>query len=122
DAAFWQSTRNEAVFNARLAEELGIRPGDSIELNVQKASDIPRETLLGRRDTSAVLEKIQVTVREILPDKGMAVFSLNPSPEAPKNAFVPLKFLQSALNQPGRANAFLIESAPEEGKTPNLDR
>lgn len=118
---FWQSSRNEAVINTRLADELDVRPGDTMELNVQKASAIPRETLLGRRDTSAVLEKLQVTVREVLPNAGMAVFSLSPSPETPKNLFLPLKFLQSALNQPGRANAFLLHSSTQPESPPNLD-
>src|SRR5262249_32840082 len=35
-------------------------------------------------------------------------FTLDPSPEPPRNAFVSLSLLQELLDQPGRANALLV--------------
>src|SRR5438874_9480281 len=45
----WESTKDEVVLNAALAEHLGVAAGDAVTLHLQKMSAIPRETLLGRR-------------------------------------------------------------------------
>jgi hypothetical protein len=100
---------NVVLLNATLARELGVKSGDEVELHVQKASAVPRESLLGRRDASEVIDKIDLTVGGILPDDSPGGrFSLNPSPEAPRNAFIPLPLLQSRLKQPGGINALLV--------------
>jgi ABC-type lipoprotein release transport system permease subunit len=104
----WRSGGNEVVLNRALADELHARAGDTITLHLQKVSAIPRETLLGRRDTADVLDRLDVRVAEVLPDEGMANFTLNPTPATPRNAFVPLRALQAALNQKGRVNGILV--------------
>src|SRR3954452_12004899 len=92
---FWDSADAGAVLNAALADELGVKAGDPLLLYVQKASAVPRETLLGRRESGDVLDAVRVTVRAVLPDEGLALFSLTPTPAAPRNAFVPLGLLQA---------------------------
>ncbi|MBM4070929.1 MAG: ABC transporter permease [Planctomycetes bacterium] len=113
----WDEAKADVVLNATLAAALGARVGDSIKLNVQKPDGIPRESLLGKRKAEDVLEALTVTVRAIRPDDGMARFSLKPSPEPVRNAFVPLGFLQEKLEQPGRANAILAGGAGDTLQT-----
>jgi ABC-type lipoprotein release transport system permease subunit len=107
DKKFWQSDRDEVVINAALGEALSARVGDTITLSVQKADHIPRESLLGKRKVEDVVMALPVKVRKILPDEVMARFTLKPSPEPARNAFLPLRMLQERLQQPGRANAVL---------------
>jgi ABC-type antimicrobial peptide transport system permease subunit len=99
----------QAVLNDVLANELAVRPGDRVWLYVRKASAVPRETLLGRRDAANILTGILLTVGPILPaDSPASRFSLNPSPGAPRNAFVSLGTLAGRTDTPpGRVNALL---------------
>jgi hypothetical protein len=106
DAAFWQSSEAAVVLNHTLAEALGVQPGAKISFNVQKNDAIPRETLLGKRDD--VVQSLNVTVKAILPDEGMGRFTLRPSPEPVRNAFIPIKYLQQELQLGGKANAVLV--------------
>jgi hypothetical protein len=94
DEAFWKSDQAEVVLNATLARALGAREGDRITLNVQKAESIPREFILGKRKADDVLQELTVKVRLVLADEGLARFTLKPTPEPVRNAFVPLRFLQ----------------------------
>lgn len=109
--AFWQAATPEqggVVLSEPLARELQVSVGDTVSLHLQKASAVPRETLLGRRDTEAVLSRLSLVVRAVLgTDEPGAGFSLTPSVAVPRNAFVPLPLLQAHLEQPGRANALL---------------
>jgi ABC-type lipoprotein release transport system permease subunit len=107
DATFWASRDSEVVLNQTLAKALGAKVGDIIALNLQKADIAPRETILGNRKADEVSEAIRVKVRAILPDEGMARFSLKPTPEPVRNAFVPIKLLQKKLDLAGRANVIL---------------
>ncbi len=114
DAAFWSSTKEEVVLNSALARDLGVAAGDTITFSLQKVSLIPRETLLGNRNSDDVIDELRLTVKLVLADEGMARFNLNPSTASPRNAFVPLKLLQERLKQEGRANALLVAGAPAD--------
>src|SRR5947209_12924559 len=85
DDSFWESAEKSVVLNATLAEALGVHPGDTIILHLQKASDVPRESLLGRRESGEVFDELSLTVRDVLSDAdaGNGV-NLNPSPEPPR--------------------------------------
>jgi ABC-type lipoprotein release transport system permease subunit len=106
----WQTAKAEVALNAALARALDAKEGDTITLDVQKADNIPRESLLGHKDA---VQPLQVTVREILPDEGMGRFTLKPSPEPARNAFLPLAYLQKELKVPGRVNALLAGGVKE---------
>lgn len=107
----WGSANANVVLNTTLASALQVKVGDTINLNVQKPDGIPRETLLGKRKADDVLQALTVIVREIRPDQGLAHFTLKPSPEPVRNAFVPLAFLQEKLGLAGRANAILASAS-----------
>ena len=65
----------------------------------------------GRRGAADVVDEIKLKVREVLPEDSFGGrFNLNPSPAAPRNAFVPLRFLQKQLDLVGKANALLVGS------------
>ena len=104
----WQMADPEVALNAALARALKAKVGDTITLDVQKADTMPREILLGKRKTEDSVKLLKVKVQQILPDEGMARFTLKPSPEAARNAFLPLNFLQKELGLPGRVNALLV--------------
>ncbi len=105
---FWQSAGQEVVLNRALADELGAAPGKTVTLYLQTVSAVPRESLLGKREASDVIQPLDLKVRAVLPDQGLGRFNLIPSPEPARNAFVPLGTLQAALGQKGRVNALLV--------------
>jgi putative ABC transport system permease protein len=108
---FWASTDAEAVLNRTLADALAVKVGDTIKLNVQRADQAPAESLLGQRQADRVIAPLLVTVRRILPDEGMARFSLSPTPTPVRNAFVPIRFLQRRLDLARRVNAVFVAGA-----------
>ena len=108
---FWASTDAEVVLNRTLADALGVKVGEQVKLNVQRADQAPAESLLGQRQAERVIAPLLVKVRLILPDEGMARFSLSPTPTPVRNAFVPIRFLQRRLDLAGRANAVFIAKA-----------
>jgi putative ABC transport system permease protein len=118
---FWggappERTSDGVMLNAALAKDLGAGVGDTVVLQVQKASGVPRETLLGRRDEQSVLARLKFPVRAVIADDTSgAQFSLNPSPAPPRNAFVPLSLLQDRLDQKGRINVVLVSGATPDG-------
>ncbi|HJT76904.1 MAG TPA: hypothetical protein VJ739_06840, partial [Gemmataceae bacterium] len=110
-AEFWQSDEDGVVLNAALAGDLGVKKGDSVILHLPKASLVPRESLLGRRNAGDVLDDWKVTVRKVLGSEALSRFTLTPTPAAPRNAFVPLHALQTRVDQKGRANGLLVAGA-----------
>jgi putative ABC transport system permease protein len=112
-AELWRSDTGEAVVNAALAKALNLKPGDTISFSVQRSDSVPRETLLGKRRRDDVVQSLDVKVRSVANDAGMARFTLRPTPEPALNAFVPLAFLQEQLGLDGKINAVLL-GAPRE--------
>jgi ABC-type lipoprotein release transport system permease subunit len=114
---FWQSTAEEGVLNATLAGDLGVGPGDTITLNLQKVSAIPRESLLGRRKVGDVVDEVEVRVKAVLPAESLGTrFSLSPSLSTPRNVFLPLRLLQSRLGQEGRVNGLLAAAKQQASR------
>jgi ABC-type antimicrobial peptide transport system permease subunit len=107
EAAARKAGGDVIVLNGPLATELGVEPNDTVTLQLQKASAVPRESLLGRRDD--VVESLTLRVAQVLADSDPAnQFNLHPSPAAPRDAFVPLPLLQNRLNQAGHINGILV--------------
>lgn len=105
-------TGRVVALNATLAEDLQAKIGDDVLLNLANPSAVSVETLLGRRDESALA--LRVTVTAIIPDATGGGFSLSPSQVATRNAFVPLQTLQRAIKQESRANAVLFTRAKSQ--------
>ena len=105
------SGRSVVWLNESLASQLGARPGDDVLLRIQKPSSVSTETLLGRRDDTSLTKRL--TVQAIVTTGQGGDFALRPSQAPPANAWVPLETLQRALDQPGQANAMLIETTTQ---------
>ena len=59
EAGFWDSTDPVVVLSANLGRDLQVQAGDTIALHFPKAGQMPRETLLGRRDASDVVDELR---------------------------------------------------------------
>jgi ABC-type antimicrobial peptide transport system permease subunit len=107
DERFGVPVKDGVVLGSALAGELKVKAGDAVTFRVQKAADVPRESLLGKRDDA--FTALSFRVADVLDEDAFGSrFALQPTPEAPRNAFVPLAELQEALAQPGRANALFV--------------
>jgi ABC-type antimicrobial peptide transport system permease subunit len=96
----------EALVSQSLASELGGGPGESLLLRLEKPSDIPVESLHGRKEDPG--KTIRLKVARVLAGESLGEFSLQPQQDAVKAIFVSLSFLQRELEQPGRVNTILV--------------
>ncbi|MCP4660894.1 MAG: ABC transporter permease, partial [bacterium] len=114
-----------AVINEGLRRELGAELGDAILVSLKRWSEVPRASLLGRKDTGSVVETLRLTVRGVVPDRGLGRFRLKAHQSLPYNVFVPLEALQKALRQEGTVNSILVAgttSQDPEATARALDR
>ncbi|HYV82159.1 MAG TPA: ABC transporter permease, partial [Pyrinomonadaceae bacterium] len=118
DERFWKfngidgvktpENRNGLVSKS-LASELGSGPGESILLRIEKPSDIPLESLHGRKEDPG--KTIRLSVSGVLGGESLGEFSLQPQHGAVRAVFVSLEFLQRELEQDvgaGRINTILV--------------
>ncbi len=113
---------NIAWLNSTVARELKVTKGDRIVLHLQKPSDVPRESLLGRRNGEELVNDVTLDVVDVLsPNDPADPFSLQPSLDAPRTVFVPLQVLQNKLGLAGRVNA-LLAGGPKPALADDLDR
>ena len=126
DARFWQfhgsdqrpPENRETLISDSLSRELNLRPGDSLLIRIQKPSDVPLESLFGRKDEAGVTQRL--TIREALSPAQLGEFSTRPQQSTVRAVFVPLQLLQQALGQPNRVNTILVSSskgASEDSQT-----
>ncbi len=128
DERFWQfngvvaaAPQNRQVFVSQsLASELGANSGDSLLLRIEKPSDIPVESLHGRKDDPG--RTIRVNLSSVLPANQLGEFSLRPQQGPVRAIFVSLAFLQSELGQAGKVNTILISGANSKDKIETLLR
>jgi putative ABC transport system permease protein len=113
----WSGDHDSVAINQSLADDLHAKVGDTISLNLQKSDAIPRETLLGKRKSDDVVAALTVRVAEILPDRGLGRFNLQPTPTPMRNVFVPRTFIQDRLSLTGKVNAVLLATDPGPSKT-----
>ena len=98
-----------ALVSHSLASELGSGSGDSILLRIEKPSDIPVESLHGRKEDPG--KSIRLNVAGALGSESLGEFSLQPQHGAVRAVFVSLAFLQRELGQDdtiGRINTILV--------------
>jgi ABC-type antimicrobial peptide transport system permease subunit len=104
-----------ACLNAALARALHLETGGgAITLHLPKSSDLPRESLLGRRGASDAIADISLNVTGILDAHHPgANFSLEPGADPPRNLFVPLAWLQEELGLPKKVNTLLVRGSSD---------
>ena len=104
----------KVLINETLADEINTQVGDALIVRFQTDTLIPSESVMGRKSGNVRVMRLKVT--GILPPSGVGRFGLSPSQQLPYNAFLSLGTLQSALEQPHRANALFVSgSSSEEG-------
>ncbi|MDD9865610.1 MAG: ABC transporter permease [Verrucomicrobiales bacterium] len=120
DAAFWKLAleqpkfaeipEDSIVINERLAKQLNVEVGNSINLRVHNPSQLSRDAPMAPiEDSTASLAQMEVFA--IVSDAQFGRFSLQASQVPPYNAFVPLSQLQDAIEKPGMANLMLVGQA-----------
>lgn len=100
----------EAWLSADLAAEIGAATGDAITIRMPKPTDIPLDSLHGRRDEAG--RTIRLTVGT-LDRASMGEFSLAPGQGPVRSVFVSLARLQRDLGLDEHANTLLIGDAGE---------
>ena len=123
DERFWkfhgkegqQAPQNREVFLSQsLAHELNSQVGDSLLVRIEKPSDVPRESLYGRKED--VGRTLRLTIKQILTNEDLGEFSIRPQQTAVRAVFASLSLLQRELEQTGKVNTILVsEKAASSG-------
>ena len=100
----------DVLLSPDLAAELGAAAGDTVLVRVARPTDIPLDSLHGRKED--VGRTIRLRFHGVLPAESMGEFSLTPTQGPARIAFVPLARLQRDLGLAGRVTAALA-SGPD---------
>ena len=104
-------TENQCAISQRIADDLQIKVGDTLTFNVPKFSNIPRSSVLGRRDNDRTIATFSMTITQILPaDSPPADFSIEPNPRLPLNVYVSLSTLQRQVDAEAKVNTLFAMS------------
>ncbi len=112
-------TGRQVVLNRWLADKLNAEVDDRILLRLPRPDAVPAESSLGRK--TETVETIPVTVGAIVPATGLGGFSLRTNQQSPLNAYVPLDWLASRLDQKGRVNAILVAGHDAQAPPPEAE-
>jgi ABC-type lipoprotein release transport system permease subunit len=110
----------EAVLSPALANELAVQTGDTILIRTQHPSDIPIESLHGRKEDA--VRTLRATVRSVLPRESLGEFSLQAQQGAVRAVFVPLQLIQRELEVESRVNALLVSGLEDSNAVENFVR
>ena len=100
-----------AVINSSLARDIGARVGDQVVFHLMGASDVALESLVGDRDAASLLKTVRAVVRQVVEDKGLGQFEIQPSQATGLNAYLPVEVVQEALGLENRINLVLFSLA-----------
>ncbi|MEI6561219.1 MAG: FtsX-like permease family protein [Verrucomicrobiota bacterium] len=102
-----QAGEDGYVANDRLAERLGLQPGDTVIVRVEEPSALSRDApLSGEADASVA---IRLRLKAVAGAEQFGRFGLQANQVPPLTVFLPLGVLQKQIQKPGRANALLVE-------------
>ena len=118
DDRFWKfhgwagdaPSSRQILLSSALAAELKAAEGESILLRVEKPSEIPQETLHGRREDAS--KSMRFSFKGTAPE-----FSLEPKQGAILAAYVPISRLQQELDVVGKANVILLPETANATET-----
>lgn len=103
---------DSVLLTSAVADELGVAAGDTVVLRTATASDLPSDSPLGEKaDTVA---SARVIVAGVLPDEGIARFSLTPTQGTARNVFASLPLAQRLMNTDGKVNAVVMSDTDRE--------
>ena len=122
DDRFWQfhaiermnaPTATDALVSEALAAELAAAAGQSVILRIESSSAIPAESLHGRKED--VGRTLRLTVRQVLARENLGEFSLSPRQGSVRAIFLPLRRMQTLIEQYDRVNAILVAGLDAAG-------
>ena len=123
DARFWNfhgvsvdaPAGRDVLLSPALSAELRTQPGDTILIRTQTATDVPLESLHGRKEDAT--QTMRATLRAVLPKESLGEFSLQAQQgEVPGRYFLPLTLLQRDLDVASKFNALLISGTARYGR------
>jgi putative ABC transport system permease protein len=103
----------DAFLSPALAVRVGAKESDAVLVRVQRPTDVPLETLHGRRESLG--RTMRLTVRRVSPASSLGEFALEAKQGEVLAVFVPLSRMQQDLEVEGRVNAMLVSA--KEGAT-----
>jgi hypothetical protein len=110
DERFWTfhglEPADGVLLSPALANELGAAPGDSLIAQLQRPSEIPLESLFGRRNE--VERRMRLPVAGVLPRERLGEFVLQPQQAEVRSMFIPLRRAQRDLGVPDEVNTILL--------------
>jgi ABC-type lipoprotein release transport system permease subunit len=89
-----------------LAAEIGAQDGDVLLTRLQRPSEIPIESLFGRKDE--VGRTVRLTMAGVLPPERLGEFALQPQQAAVRAVFAPLARIQRDLAVQNQINTVLL--------------
>ncbi|MBI4262870.1 MAG: FtsX-like permease family protein [Acidobacteria bacterium] len=101
----------DAYLSPALAERIGAQAGGAILVRVQRPSDVPLESLHGRKDDLG--RTLRLSVRAVLDVAALGEFSLQAQQADVLAVFVPLSRLQEEIEVGDRVNALLVSTGPD---------
>jgi putative ABC transport system permease protein len=102
----------DVLLSPDLAAELGAAPSDAVVVRVPRVTDIPLDSLHGRREDAG--RSIRLSMKAVLAKDAMGNFSLAPGQGPVRSVFVALSRLQRDLSLMERVNTLLVsERAPQ---------
>ena len=109
DERFWRfngiDVADGVYASPALATELNAKQGDVLLTRLQKPSEIPVESLFGRKDE--VGRTVRLTVTGVLPRERLGEFALQPQQTEVRAVFAPLRRIQRDLAVPNQVNTVL---------------
>ena len=109
----------DAYVSPALAAQIGAAVESVVLVRVQRPTDIPLESLHGRRDE--VGRTLRLTVRQVIPPDRLGEFALDPQQGDVRAVFVPLSRLQQDLSVEGHVNALLASGGGATSRAPARD-
>jgi hypothetical protein len=110
DERFWRFHGAEppdgVYVSPALAAEIAANRGDVLLTRVQRPSEIPIESLFGRKDETG--RTIRLTLAGVLPRERLGEFALQPQQTAVRAVFAPLRRLQRDLGVGDAVNTIVV--------------
>ena len=110
DERFWKfhglAPVDGVMMSPALASEVGGKEGDVLLTRLQKPSEVPIESLFGRKED--IGRTVRLTLSGVLPRDRLGEFSVKPQQADVRAVFAPIKRLQRDLGVPGQVNTILV--------------
>jgi len=102
-----------------LSATLGAVPGDTLLVRIQRPTDVPVESVFGRKDE--IGQTVRAVMAGTLDAASMGEFSLSAQQGTVEALFLPLSLIQDELGVDGRANTLLVSGTDSASGTASIE-